>query len=147
MPDALARLRSGALAMLFLLAAGISLLLMPQADSIGFSPQRNLYIITGIILTVASIGPLHDLLDMPGQVLTWNGLGWCTALAVFGLENVGSLPLWPIVLAGLALTFWPRWQGSTISAGAIAIAFVGGFGVCWLAWSDIQLPQSWVEWI
>lgn len=143
------RLREGAIAFLLVLAAGISLLLMTRIDAIEFSPQKNLFVTAGVILVLASLGPVSDWLDVPGQVLAWNGLGWAVGLAVFGLDNVGSLPLWPIVLVALGLTFWPRWEGSTINAWAIAIAFLGGFAVCWLAWGDVSfsIPAEWTEWL
>lgn len=141
--------RQGAFATLFLVGAALSLFLMLRADSIAFAPQRHLYLITGIIMLVASCGPLHPVLDLPGQILTWNALGWCLGLVVCGWQGVGSLPLLPLILGGFAISWWPKRTHGMMPAGAMAIALLGGFAVVWLAWGDIRftIPEQWREWL
>lgn len=143
----LQRFREGGLAALFTLAAGETLLLITRVDSIEFAPQHNLYVATAWVLIAASIGPLITEAEPWFRILLWNGTGWCAGLAVFGLESVGSMPLWPIMLAGLALTFWPRREDKPFPASAIAIALIGGFLVCWLGWSQPDLPKidTWID--
>lgn len=147
MPEILQQLRKGALASIFALAAGGTLLLMMLVDTIEFAVQRPLYGIAAGILVLSAIGPLASPLTVVGQILLWNGVGWTIALAFFGLESVGALPLWPLMLAALALTFWPRTPETTLPPIGIAIALLGGFLICWLAWSDVHLPipDSWLE--
>lgn len=146
MPD-LARLRHGWMAAAFALAAGLSMLLLTQVDTIEFAPQRWLYTITGWLLVASAIGPLVEVLDAFGHILLWNGIGWSAGLALFGLESVGSMPIWPLMLAALALTFWPKDPEHVLPPAAIIIALLGGFAICWLGWSDISLPipSDWLE--
>ncbi len=146
MPD-LARLRHGWMAAAFALAAGLSMLLLTQVDTIEFAPQRWLYTITGWLLVASAIGPLVEVLDAFGHILLWNGIGWSAGLALFGLESVGSMPIWPLMLAALALTFWPKDPERVLPPAAIIIALLGGFAICWLGWSDISLPipSDWLE--
>lgn len=139
------QLKRGAVASLLALLAGATLLLMLRVDTIEYSPHRTLYGIAAVILLITSIGPLHPATSLIGQVLLWNGIGWTIALAVLGLESVGSLPLWPLILAALALTFWPRTAETTLPPVAIAISLLGGFLICWLGWSDIKLPSDWLD--
>lgn len=139
------QLKRGAVASLLALLAGATLLLMLRVDTIEYSPHRTLYGIAAVILLISSIGPLHPATGLIGQVLLWNGIGWTIALAVLGLESVGSLPLWPLILAALALTFWPRTPETTLPPVAIAISLLGGFLICWLGWSDIKLPSDWLD--
>lgn len=143
MPDLL-RLRQGALAAVLALAAGGSMLMITRVDTIEFAPQRPLYILAGWLLIIAAIGALVTVLDTAGLILLWNAMGWSAGLAVFGLESVGSMPLWPLMLAALALTFWPRVPGRSLPPAAIMIAFVGGFAICWFGWAD-PVPASWRE--
>lgn len=147
MADALQRVRQGWLAALFALASGLSLLLLTRVDTIEYAPQRPLYTVAAWMLIASALGPLVAALDLVGQILLWNGTGWSIGLAVFGLESVGAMPLWPIMLAALALTFWPRSDDARLPPVAIAIALVGGFLICWLGWSDIDLPipDDWLE--
>lgn len=146
MPD-LARLRHGWMAAAFALAAGLSMLLLTQVDTIEFAPQRWLYTITGWLLVASAIGPLVEVLDAFGHILLWNGIGWSAGLALFGLESVGSMPIWPLLLAALALTFWPKDPERVLPPAAIIIALLGGFAICWLGWNDISLPipSDWLE--
>lgn len=143
MPD-LQRLRQGAIAAVFALAAGGSMLLITRVDTIEFALQRPLYIVAGWLLMFSAIGALVQVLDTAGLILLWNAVGWSAGLAVFGLESVGSMPLWALMLAALALTFWPRVPGQSLPPAAIAIALAGGFVVCWLGWED-PIPASWRE--
>ncbi|MCA9833270.1 MAG: hypothetical protein KC435_04945 [Thermomicrobiales bacterium] len=137
----IARMRRGALSALLTLAAGVTLVLMMQVDTIQFAEQRPLYGIAAANLLIACIGPLFDTLSLIGQALLWTGVGWTVALSLFGLESVGALPLWPLMLAALALTFWPRTPETTLSPLAIGIALIGGFCICWLGWNDVRLPD------
>lgn len=143
----LQRLRAGWSAAVFALAAGISMLVLMQVDTIEFATQRPLYAITAWILMISAIGPLVEQLDIAGHLLLWNGLGWSAGLSLFGLESVGSMPLWPLMLAALALTFWPKSSQGSLPPLAIAIAVIGGFAICWLGWSDIMvsIPTDWLE--
>ncbi len=143
MPD-LQRLRQGAIAALFALAAGGSMVLITRVDTIEYAPQRPLYVVAGWLLMISAIGALVPVLDTAGLILLWNAVGWSAGLAVFGLESVGSMPLWPLMLAALALTFWPRVPRRSLPPAAIVIALVGGFAVCWLGWAD-PIPASWQE--
>lgn len=138
------RFRQGAVAAAFALAAGIGMLLITRVDTIEFAPQRSLYVIAGWLLVLAAIGPLVEVLDTAGLILLWNSIGWSAGLAVFGLESVGSMPLWPLMLAALALTFWPRVPDRSLPPVAIIIALLGGFVICWLGWED-PIPASWRE--
>ncbi len=140
------QMRRGILALGLSLAAGITMLLMTRIDVIHYAPQKPLYLGAGIVLVLASFGALWTPLSLIGQILLWNGTGWCIGLAVFGLESVGSLPLWPLMLAALALTFWPRTPETTLPPIGIAISLLGGFGVCWLGGSERSLPFP-TEWI
>ena len=143
----LARLRLGWMAAVFALAAGISMLLITRVDTIEYAPQHWLYVIAGWLLVASAIGPLVEVLDAFGHILLWNGIGWSAGLALFGLESVGSMPIWPLMLAALALTFWPKNPERVLPPAAIIIALLGGFAICWLGWSDISLPipTDWLE--
>ena len=147
MHEFLRRVREGGLAALFTLAAGLSLLLITRVDTIEYAPQHPLYIAAACILLASAVGPLIIEAEAWFQILLWNGTGWTTGLAVFGLESIGSMPLWPIMLAGLALTFWPRQNERHLPPVAIAIAFIGGFLVCWLGWAQPEVPtlDTWIE--
>lgn len=147
MHDLVQRVRSGGLAMLLTLAAGISLLLLTRVDAIEFAPQLPMYRVSAGILLAAAIGPLIPEAEPWFRILLWNGTGWTVGLAVFGLESVGAMPLWPIMLAALALTFWPRSEEKQLPASAVVIALLGGFLVCWLGWSQPDLPKidTWVD--
>lgn len=142
----LQRVRQGAVAAIFALAAGITMLLITRVDTIEYAPQRQFYVIAAVILMLSALGPLVDMLDTVGLILLWNGVGWSIGLAVLGLESVGSMPLWPLMLAALALTFWPRVPGKSLPLSAILIAVAGGFLICWLGWAD-PIPDSWLEFI
>ncbi len=146
MPD-LARFRAGWMAAAFSLAAGIGMLLLTRVDTIEYAPQRPLYAFAGWLLVASAIGPIMTLVNTFGHILLWNGIGWSAGLALFGLESVGSMPLWPLMLAALALTFWPKDPERPLPPAAIMIALVGGFAICWLGWSDISLPipSDWLE--
>ena len=143
MPD-VQRLRQGAIPAMFALAAGGSMLLITRVDTIEFSLQRPLYIVAGWLLIISAIGALVRVLDTAGLILLWNAMGWSAGLAVLGLESVGSMPLWPLMLGALALTFWPRVPGQSLPPAAIVIALAGGFAICWLGWAD-PIPASWRE--
>lgn len=147
MNEVVQRIRTGGLAAIFTLAAGASLLLLARANTIQFSDHTLLYQVAAWILIVASIGPLTIVIRPYCELLVWNGAGWSVALAVLGLDTVGAMPLWPIMLAALALTFWPRSEDQQMPASAIAIAVVGGALVCWLAWSQPEVPtfDTWLE--
>lgn len=90
MPD-LHRLRQGAIAALFALAAGGSMLMITRVDTIEFAPQRPLYIVAGWLLMLSAIGALVPVLDTSGLILLWNAVGWSAGLAVLGLESVSTL--------------------------------------------------------
>lgn len=147
MPEVLQRIRSGGLAAIFTLAAGLSLLLLSRVNAIHYSDHKLLYLVAAWILIGAAIGPLISVLNPYCELLVWNGTGWSIGLAVLGLESVGAMPLWPIMLAALALTFWPRLDDQRLPASAIAIAVTGGALVCWLAWSQPNVPglDTWLE--
>lgn len=146
MPN-LQRVKNGATASLLALAAGLTMLLVTRNDAIEFSLEYPLYIIASIILLIAAIGPLFEIFDTIGQILLWNGVGWSAGLVVLGMESVGSMPIWPLMLAIIALTFWPRIPDRTVPALAIAIALLGGIGLCWIGWSDVSIPipTDWLE--
>lgn len=143
----LERLRAGALASLLALASGLSMLLITRSDAIEFAIEYPLYVIASIILLVSAIGPLLEIFDTIGQILLWNGIGWSAGLAIFGMEAVGSMPIWPLMLAIVALAFWPRVPERIVPPVAIAIALFGGFALCWIGWSDVSLPipMEWLE--
>lgn len=147
MNDVMQRIRSGGLAALFTLAAGLSLLLLSRVSVVAWSDHTILYPIAGWILIIASLGPLIPVLKPYCELLVWNGTGWSIGLAVLGLDTVGAMPMWPIMLAALALTFWPREEEQRLPASAIVIALLGGALVCWLAWSQPQVPtfDTWLE--
>lgn len=147
MNELMQRIRSGGLAVLFTLAAGVSLLLLSRVTVIATSDHTLLYQIAGWILLGASIGPLITHLKPYCEILVWNGTGWSIGLAVLGLDTVGAMPMWPIMLAALALTFWPRDEEQKLPVSAIVISLLGGAAVCWLAWSQPQVPtfDTWLE--
>lgn len=146
MPN-LQRMKDGATASLLSLAAGLTMLLVTRNDAIEFSLEYPLYIIASVIMLIAAIGPLFEIFDTIGQILLWNGVGWSAGLVVLGMESVGSMPIWPLMLAIIALTFWPRIPDRTVPALAIAIALLGGIGLCWIGWSDVSIPipTDWLE--
>lgn len=141
------RIRAGALAALFTFAAGLSLMLLSRVTVITNSDHTPLYEVAGWIFIAASVGPLIDILKPYCELIVWNGTGWSIGLAVLGLETVGAMPMWPIMLAALALTFWPREEDETLPVTAITISLVGGVLVCWLAWAQPQVPglDTWLE--
>lgn len=141
------RIRTGGLATLCTLAAGVSLLLLSNVRVIAHSDHTMLYVVAGWILIAAAIGPMVSVLRPYCELLVWNGTGWSIGLAVLGLETVGAMPMWPILLSALALTFWPREQEQTLPVSAIFISVLGGAVVCWLAWSQPQVPtlDTWLE--
>lgn len=147
MNELMQRIRSGGLAALFTLAAGLSLLLLSRVTVVAWSDHTTLYPIAGWILIVASIGPLIPVLKPYCELLVWNGTGWSVGLAVLGLDTVGAMPMWPIMLAALALTFWPREEEQKLPVSAIVISLLGGVLVCWLAWSQPAVPtfDTWLE--
>lgn len=147
MNELIQRIRSGGLAMIFTLAAGMSLLLLSRVTVIEYSEHTILYPIAGCILILAAFGPLIPVLKPYCELLVWNGTGWSIGLAVLGLDTVGAMPMWPIMLAALALTFWPRDEEQQLPVSAIAVSLLGGALVCWLAWSQPNVPtlDTWLE--
>ena len=147
MHEVMQRFRSGGLATLFTVAAGVSLVLLSRVTVIKHSDHTLLYVVAGWIMIVAAAGPLISVLKPFGELLVWNATGWSIGLAVLGLDTVGAMPMWPIMLAALALTFWPREPEESLPASAIIISVVGGVLVCWLAWSRPEVPtlDSWLE--
>lgn len=147
MNDLIQRFRTGGLAALFTLAAGVSLLLLSRVTVIADSDHPLLYVIAGSILTAATIGPLVPTLKPYSEILVWNGTGWSIGLAILGLDTVGAMPMWAIVLVALALTFWPRQPDESLPGSAIAISLIGGMLVCWLAWSQPDIPtfDTWLD--
>lgn len=147
MHDIPQRIRSGGLAALFTLAAGVSLLLLSRVTVIAYSEHTILYLVAGWIVVAGAVGPLVPVLKPYGELLVWNGTGWSIGLAVLGLDTVGAMPMWPIMLVALALTFWPREPEESLPVSAIAIAVLGGIFVCWLAWTQPQVPtlDTWLE--
>lgn len=139
MHSALRWIRESGLAFAFTLAAGGTLLLMTRSNVIKFSDHLLLYQIAAWILIGAAVISLIPQLKPFAELLVWNGTGWSAGLAVLGLESVGAMPLWPIMLAALALTFWPRQEDRHVPASAIAVALIGGVLVCWLAWESPDL--------
>lgn len=133
--------------MLFTLAAGISLMLLSRVKVVSFSDHTTLYIVAGWILVAAAIGPLFRVTAPYGELLLWNGAGWSIGLAILGLDTVGAMPMWPIMLAALALTFWPREPEESLPVPSIVISLLGGIGVCWLLWEQPDVPtlDSWLE--
>lgn len=150
-PDAtpsLFRLREGWIASLFLLGATVTLFLITRTEVVRFAPQETLYIVTAALFAVTIPGPLVRLWDLPAQLFFWNAMGWGAGLAIFGLASVGSLPIWPLILALLGLTFWPREPETTAPWEAILIASMGGFLVCFMAWGDVvfEIPPEFSGW-
>lgn len=143
----LQRLQEGAIASVLALASSITMLLITRSDAIEFAIEYPLYVIASVTLITSAIGPLIEIFDTIGQILLWNGIGWTAGLTFFGLESVGSMPIWPLMLAIIALTFWPRVPERPVPSVAIAIALLGGFALCWLGWSDVSLPipMEWLE--
>lgn len=141
------RLRAGGLATMFTLAAGVSLLLLSRVKVVAFSDHTTLYLVAGWILIAASVGPLFRAIQPYCEVLVWNGAGWSIGLAILGLDTVGAMPMWPIMLAALALTFWPREPEESLPVSAIVISLLGGAMVCWLLWAQPDVPtlDSWLE--
>jgi hypothetical protein len=139
------RLREGGIASLFLLAAALALYLITLTDAIEFAPQHNLYLITVALFALSIPGPLLRAWDLPGQVLFWNAVGWAIGLVIFGLASVGSLPVVTLILAVFAWSFWPRTPQTTMPWRPVAIALLGGFIVCWIAWGEVvfELPTNW----
>lgn len=139
------RLREGGLASLLLLLAALALYLVSRTAAILYAPQHDLYLVTVALFALAIPGPVLRPWDLAGQLFFWNAVGWAIGLVVFGLASVGSLPIWPLILAAFAITFWPRAPGTTLPWYAIAIVLVGGILVCWLAWGDVEfaLPPEW----
>lgn len=132
------RWRQGWTAALLLLGATIAQLLILRADPIEFSPNRSLYEFPIWLFAAAILCPLVRILHAPGIILTANGIGWCMGLAVLGLESVGALPIWPLLLAALAVTFWPRESDLPWPVMAIMIAVLGGILVCVMMWQNLQ---------
>lgn len=122
-------------------------MLLSRVTVIEFSDHTILYPIAGCIFILASIGPLFTVLKPYCELLVWNGTGWSIGLAVLGLDTVGAMPMWAIVLAALALTFWPRESEQQLPVFAIAISLLGGALVCWLAWSQPEVPtlDTWLD--
>lgn len=141
------RIRTGGLAVVFTLAAAVSLLLLSRVTVIANSDHTLLYQLAGWIFFGAAVGPLIRVLKPYCELLVWNGAGWSIGLAVLGLDTVGAMPMWPIMLAALALTFWPREEGQTLPVSAIAIALVGGMIACWLLWEQPNVPtlDTWLD--
>ena len=139
------RPREGGVAALFLLLAALALYLISRTDAIFYATQHPLYLITAGLFALSSPGPLLRPLDLPGQILFWNAVGWAIGLVVFGLASVGALPILTLILAVFALSFWPRTPESMVPWQVIAIALLGGLFVCWLAWGDVEfaLPSEW----
>jgi hypothetical protein len=139
------RLREGGIASLFLLAAAVALYLITLTDAIEFAPQHNLYLITVALFALSIPGPLLRAWDLPGQVFFWNAVGWAIGLVIFGLASVGSLPVVTLILAAFAWSFWPRVPQTTMPWRSVAIALLGGFIVCWIAWGEVvfELPSGW----
>jgi hypothetical protein len=142
------RLREGWITTLFLLAATVILFLVTRTEVVRFAPQEHLYLITAGLFALSIPGPIVRLWDLPAQLFFWNAMGWGTGLVLFGLASVGSLPILPLILAALGVSFWPREPGSTAPWQAIAIALLGGLLVCWLAWGDIafDIPFDYGVW-
>jgi hypothetical protein len=150
-PDAapsIFRLREGWIATLFLLGATVVLLLVTRTDVVQFAPQEPLYLVTAGLFALSIPGPIVRLWDLPAQLFLWNAMGWGTGLVLFGLASVGSLPILPLILAALGVSFWPHEPGSTVPWQAIAIALLGGLLVCWVAWGDIvfDIPFDYGIW-
>lgn len=141
------RIRNGGLAVLFTLAAAVSMLLLSRVTVISNSDHTLLYQFTSWIFFAASVGPLLRYLRPFCEIFVWNASGWSIALAVLGLDTVGAMPMWPIMLAALGLTFWPREPGEQLPVSVISIAIVGGMIACWLLWAQPDLPalDTWLE--
>lgn len=136
------RLREGWIASLCLLGATVALFLITRTDVVRFAPQEPLYIVTAGLFALTIPGPVVRAWDLPAQLFFWNAIGWGTGLVLFGLASVGSLPIWPIILALLGLTFWPRKPETTAPWEAVAIASLGGLVLCRMVWGDVvfELP-------
>jgi hypothetical protein len=131
------RIREGGIATLFLLAAMLAMYLITRIDVVRLSPQHGLYLVTVALFALSVPGPLVRLWDVPGQLLFWNAMGWGMGLALFGLASVGAMPILPLILAGFAISFWPRDPERTLPAQAVAIVLLGGLAVCWISWGEI----------
>lgn len=141
------RVRKNGLAVVFTLAAAVSLFLLSRVTVIANSDHQLLYQLASWIFFAASIGPLIAVLKPYCELLVWNGAGWSIALAVMGLDTVGAMPMWPIMLAAVGLTYWPREEGQHLPVSAIGIALVGGIIACWLLWEQPNIPtlDTWLE--
>ena len=135
--SSLFRLREGWIASLFLLSALLILLGLTRADVIHYSQQLGLFYISAAMLALSIPGPIIRLWDLPGQLFLWNAGGWCLGLSVLGMASIGAMPMLPLVLMGFALTFWPRPDNVPIPWLGAAIAFVGGFLLCWALWGNV----------
>lgn len=131
------RLKDGAIATLFLLGALLILLGLTRADVIHYAQQLQLFYIAAAMIALSVPGPIVRPWDLPGQLLLWNAIGWCLGLSVFGMASIGAMPLFPLVLLGLALTFWPRQVDMPTPWLGAGIALVGGFLICWTLWGNV----------
>lgn len=64
----------------------------------------------------------------PGALLlAWNGLGIAVGMFVVGIFSVGALMAFPLTLAGIALSSWPRRPRESAITPAAIVVHVGGF--------------------
>ena len=138
-PSPWLRFQEGGIASLFLVGALLLMIGITRTDVIAYSQQLDLFYFTALMIGLAIPGPLVTLLDLPGQLFLWNAAGWCFGLTIFGLSSIGATPMFALVLLGLALTFWPRTDDLPIPWLGAAIAFIGGFAICWALWGDVYL--------
>lgn len=136
--NALFRWRTGTIASIFLLAAGLALFGIARTDTVYFAPQHGLYIATAILYLIAAPGPIIEPWDLGGSLFLWNAIGWSIGLMVFGFASVGSLAVAPLILAAFAISFWPRESGMPLPIAAYVIAAIGGMAICWMLWGDVQ---------
>jgi hypothetical protein len=133
------RLRDGGIATLFLIGALLVMFGITRTDVIAYAQQIDLFYIAAGMIAVSIPGPVIRLWDLPGQLFLWNAAGWCLGLSVFGMASIGATPVFPLVLLGLALTFWPRPDDIPIPWLGGSIAFVGGFVLCWVLWGNVYV--------
>jgi hypothetical protein len=138
-PSSPFRLREGGIAALFLAGALLLMFGITRTDVIAYAQQLDLFYIAAAMIALAVPGPIIRLWDLPGQLCLWNAAGWCMGLSVFGMASIGATPMFPLVLLGLALTFWPRPEGFPIPWLGASIAFAGGFLLCWALWGDVYV--------
>jgi hypothetical protein len=82
---------------------------------------------TVCVLCVAFLASLRPTsFGREGLFVLSNGLGLSIGLLAIGFLGVSSMLGLPPVLAGIAITAWPRWPGQALLTPANRVVLVGG---------------------